>query len=202
MTRPARSDSVLPFPASTLAPGQTDWPCRLTPRLGAEAPAGLHTLGNPALLQSPLLALFCSARCPGEAILRAYDEAAHWRDTGRGVVSGFHSPMENECLRILLRGPQPIVICPAHGLPLRLPPTWRDPLATGRMLIVTPFGPAVRRATREFADRRNLLVAALADELWFAHITPGGQMARLAQRAAQWGAALPAAAAPPCRRTA
>jgi predicted Rossmann fold nucleotide-binding protein DprA/Smf involved in DNA uptake len=202
MTRPARPHPTRSLSAATLVPGQPGWPHRLTARLGAEAPAVLHAFGNTALLQTPLLALFCSARCPGEAILRAYDEASHWRDTGRGVISGFHSPMENECLRILLRGPQPVVICPAHGLPLRLPPVWREPLATGRLLIVTPFGAAVRRATREFADLRNLLVAALADELWFAHVTPGGQMARLAQRAGRWGATLPAAVATPNVRTA
>jgi hypothetical protein len=32
------------------------------------------------------------------------------------------------------------------------------------------------------ATRRNELVAALADEVWFAHITPGGRMEQLAKR--------------------
>ncbi len=172
--------------AATVTPGHPDWPPRLAARLGADAPARLHTLGPPALLREPLIALFCSARCPGEAILRAYDQAAHWRDTGRGVISGFHSPMEHECLRILLRGPQPVVICPARGLPLRLPSAWREPLAAGRLLLVTPFRLLERRATSELADRRNLLVAALAAERWFAHVTPGGRMDRLARRAAAW----------------
>lgn len=36
------------------------------------------------------------------------------------------------------------------------------------------------------AVRRNEIVAALADEVWFAHITPGGQMAHLAGMVAHW----------------
>jgi hypothetical protein len=59
-----------------------------------------------------MTALFCSARCPGSVILRAYDQAAQWRDTGHCVISGFHSPVEKECLRILLRGEPPFTICP------------------------------------------------------------------------------------------
>ena len=87
-------------------------------RLGAAAPTRLFAR-QCRLLAPPKC--FCSARCPGEAILRAYDQAAHWRDTGRAVIGGFHSPMEKECLRILLRGPQPVIVCPARGLPA-LPP--------------------------------------------------------------------------------
>jgi hypothetical protein len=62
-----------------------------------------------------MAALFCSARCPGRAILAAHDQAALWRDEGRCVVGGFHSPVEEECLRILLRGRQPVIVCPARG---------------------------------------------------------------------------------------
>ncbi len=177
-------------PITTLTPEHPCWPRQLLPRLGADAPRELSALGAQALLASPLTALFCSACCPGEAILRAYDQAAHWRDTGRAVIGGFHSPMEHECLRILLRGPQPVIICPARGLPKRLAPELHAPLAAGRLLLLTPFPESERRVTRELAERRNLVVAALAAEVWFAHIAPGGQMDHLAQRVAAW-AALP-----------
>ena len=65
-------------------------------RLGADAPPILTTLGNRDLLALPKTALFCSARCPGHVILTAYDQAAKWRDAGRCVISGFHSPVEKE----------------------------------------------------------------------------------------------------------
>jgi len=159
----------------------TRFPARLRERLDDGAPAQLSALGNLDLLAQLKIALFCSSRCPGSAIIAAYDQAAHWRDTGRCVISGFHSPVEKECLRILLRGPQPIIICPARSLEtLRLPSDWKAPLAGGRLLILSCFPAAQRRATAELAARRNDLVAALADEVWFAHIAPGGQMERLA----------------------
>ncbi len=157
------------------------FPPRLRERLGAGAPAQLSALGNLNLLAQPKVALFCSARCPGSAIITAYDQAAHWRDTGRCVIGGFHSPVEKECLRILLRGPQPIIICPARSLEnLHVPSAWKASMAAGRLLILSCFPAAQRRATAELAARRNKLVAALADEIWFAHIAPGGQMERLA----------------------
>jgi predicted Rossmann fold nucleotide-binding protein DprA/Smf involved in DNA uptake len=141
----------------TLSPDDARYPPQLRERMGDAAPTKLSTLGNLNLPALPKTALFCSVRCPGHVILTAYDQAAKWRDPGRCVISGFHSPVGKECLRILLRGSQPIIICPARTLPQRVPP--------------------------ELAIRRNEFVAALADELWFAHITPGGQMDKLAQRA-------------------
>ncbi|HEY5910764.1 MAG TPA: hypothetical protein VJA21_09200 [Verrucomicrobiae bacterium] len=73
-------------------------------------------LGDPALLRRQKLALFCSVKCPGDLILRAYDYAKKLRDDGVTVIGGFHSPVEKECLRILLRGTQPVIICPARSL--------------------------------------------------------------------------------------
>ena len=179
--------------AAKITPADGCWPGKLEQRLGRNSPPELTALGNAALLASPLTALFCSARCPGEAILRAYDQAAHWRDTGRAVIGGFHAPLERECLRILLRGPQPVVVCPARGLPRRLTPELRAPFLAGRLLLVTPFPESERRVTRALAERRNEIVAAVADEVWFAHIAPGGQMARLAQRVAEWAGREPSA---------
>lgn len=68
------------------------YPARLRERLRTKAPAELFALGNLDLLALPKTALFCSARCPGDALLRAYDQAAKWREEGRCVISGFHSP--------------------------------------------------------------------------------------------------------------
>ncbi|MFA5192403.1 MAG: hypothetical protein WC740_16985, partial [Verrucomicrobiia bacterium] len=86
----------------SLGSADVRYPARLRERLGDDAPAQLTSLGNLDLLALSKTALFCSARCPGHAILRTYDQAAKWRDEGRCVISGFHSPVEKECLRILL----------------------------------------------------------------------------------------------------
>ena len=158
------------------------YPPRLRERLGTDTPPQLTALGNLDLLALPKTALFCSARCPGDAILRACDTARQWRDEHRCIISGFHSVVEKECLRILLRGSQPIIICPARSLPKRVPAEWQKPLADGHLLILSCFNEGERRVTADLAARRNELVAALADEVWFAHITPGGRMEQLAKR--------------------
>jgi predicted Rossmann fold nucleotide-binding protein DprA/Smf involved in DNA uptake len=155
--------------------------------MGADAPPQLTALGNLDLLALPKTALFCSARCPGDAVLRACDTARQWRDENRCIVSGFHSVVEKECLRLLLRGSQPIIICPARSLEnFRIPAEWKEPLARGRLLLLSCFAAAHRRVTAELAVRRNEFVAALADQVWFAHIAPGGKMERLADKVAGW----------------
>ena len=47
------------------------------------------TIGDQALLKQPLLALFCSIKCPGELILKLFDFAKELRlsDMGREAVS-------------------------------------------------------------------------------------------------------------------
>lgn len=161
------------------------YPARLRERLGADAPPQLTVLGNLDLLTLPKTAFFCSARCPGDAILRACDIARQWRDENRCIISGFHSVVEKESLRILLRGSQPIIICPARSLQnFRLPAGWKEPLAQGRLLLLSCFAASDRRVTAELAARRNEFVAAVADKVWFAHIAPGGKMQRLANKVA------------------
>ncbi len=171
---------------SILRAGEAGYPAILLARLNSAAPATLTALGNLDLLAQPKTALFCSARCPGSAILAAYDHSAVWRDSGRCIISGFHSPVEQECLCILLRGKQPIIICPARALPKRIPPEWRQPLAEGRLLILSAFPDTQNRVTAALAHRRNEIVAALADEAYFAHITPGGNTDLLAKLVAKW----------------
>ena len=134
--------------------------------------AGEHTVTFPHL--------------PGQDSV-AMVKAAKWRDTGRCVISGFHSPVEKECLQILLRGTQPIIICPARSLPRRVPPEWQQPLAAGRLLVLSPFTARENRVTADLATRRNEFVAALANEVFIVHATAGGHLDSLSHRLRVWG---------------
>lgn len=150
-------------------------------RFQSAPPDFIDTLGNLELLTGRLTAFFCSAKCPGETLLKAYDLATRWRDERRTVISGFHSPVESDCLRILLRGTQPVIICPARSLiGMRLPAEWKPALAGSRLLVLSPFPESVRRPSARLAAERNAFAAALADEIVIAHATPGGSLARLA----------------------
>ena len=101
---------------SVLRSTDAEYPARLRERLGDQAPRTLNGLGDLELLSKVKTGLFCSVRCPGDAILASYDAARKLRDEGVTVISGFHSPVEKECLRILLRGKQPIIICLARAM--------------------------------------------------------------------------------------
>ena len=75
----------------------------------------INLRGNARLLEESLTAIFCSLRRPGDLILKTYDLARIMRDAGDPVIGGFQTPMENECLRLLPRGSQPVVVCPSRG---------------------------------------------------------------------------------------
>ena len=161
-----------------------DDPTHPAPRLSPET---VHR-GNLRLLDEPLTALFCSQRCPGDLVLKMYDLARSMRDAGIPVVGGFQTPMEQECLRLLLRGSQPVVVCPARGIDrMRIPRTWRPALDEGRLLILSPFPETVRRPTAKTAAERNELVASLADRVFFAHAAAGSRTEALAGKVAPTG---------------
>lgn len=163
-----------------LTPADASYPARL--RASAAAPE-IWALGDVRALASPLTAFFCSAKCPGDIILRSHDAATRWRDEGRVIVSGFHSPVERDCLRILLRGKQPIIICPARTLAgFRVPAEWQAALDASRLLVLSPFASNVRRTSARLAAQRNEFAASLADEIHIAYATPGGSLEQLARR--------------------
>lgn len=164
-------------PLITLVPGSPDCRPRLNHAATLTGITALHAMGNLAILSQPLLGFFCSSRCPGSVILRAYDLARELRDNHIPVISGFHSPIERESLRLLLRGQQPIVICAARSLArLRIPPDWRQPLADGRLLIISPITGDIHRPTAEHAALRNHFAAAIADTVLIAHAAPGSKI--------------------------
>jgi predicted Rossmann fold nucleotide-binding protein DprA/Smf involved in DNA uptake len=131
---------------------------------------------------SPLskLALFCSVKCPGKLVLEAYDTCRQLRETAITVIGGFHSPMEQECLRILLRGKSPVIWCLARGKLARTPHTFTEPVATGCLTIHATFPDNVRRVTTATSTKRNRIVADMADAVFVAHAAPGSKIESLA----------------------
>lgn len=164
-------------------------PQRAREALGEHAPGTLAVIGDAALLDRRLLGLVCSVRCPGSIILAAYDLALALREAGVPVAGGFHSPMERELLRLLLRGRQPVVIAVARSLAgMRVPAEWRAPIAQGRLAVVSPFGAdGLRRTTAAMAQARNRFVAAMAAAVLAVHAAPGGKTEALCREALAWG---------------
>jgi len=142
----------------------------------------LKIAGDAAILDRPKIALFCSVKCPGKLILETYDLAKRFRNEGVLVISPFHSPMEQECLRILLRSPNPVIWALARGLYRKIPSTpvdCRSAVAEGRLVMLTPFPDAVRHITAITATTRNRLVADMATAIVVAHAAPGSKMEAL-----------------------
>jgi DNA processing protein len=140
----------------------------------------LHLLGDPALLSAPQIALLGSVSCPATLLLAMHDQAQQWRQTGVGVVSGFQSPLEEEALLVLLRGASPLLICLARSMEkYRLPKPWREPLAQGRLAVISAATHA--RATPTSTHQRNQLVAALAPTLLIPYAAPQSKTLALAQ---------------------
>ena len=86
------------------------------------------------------------------------------------VISGFHTPVELDCLEILLRGRQPMVICPARSIAhIRVPMAWKKHLEDGRLLILSPFESKEMRVNATLAERRNRFVALIARSILIAY---------------------------------
>lgn len=159
-----------------LTPEDEHYPEPLRNALAEGPPETVYVAGGLAILERRTLALFCSVKCPGAVILETYALAQRLRQLPFAVLGAFHSPVERECLRVLLLGPAPLVICPAAGLVgMRLPAGYAPALEGGRLLLISPRGARRRRFGAEAAQARNAFVAALADILFIAYAAPGGR---------------------------
>jgi len=151
----------------------------------------IWALGDASILERPLLGFFCSVKCPGDLILRTYDLARSLRDAGVPIVSGFHSPIEKDCLELLLRGSQPIVICPARSIQnMRLDKNLKADIEKGRVLVLSPFEETVKRPTAQISERRNQFVGALAAAAFVAYAEPGGKTGEFCKKILNAGKSL------------
>jgi len=160
----------MPFKINIIETNSSDCPAFLKNRVSNDLFPKIWAIGNLTILEQKLLGFFCSVKCPGAIILKTYDLIRDLRNAGITVISGFHSPIEKDCLDLLMRGKQPIVICPARGIEtMRIPKSWRAPIQENRLLILSPIENKHRRPTVALAEHRNRFVEMLADKILIAY---------------------------------
>jgi hypothetical protein len=99
------------------------------------------------------------------------------------VISGFHSPLEQSVLEVLLTAKAPCVIVIARKLEeAQLPPMWLRALEQGTAFVIG-MTPVTQRLTTELAAHRNEWVAQRATRIVIAHASAGGG---LAQQTTMW----------------
>lgn len=164
-----------------------NYPSALNKHLAEDAPNIITSLGSINILCHNSTALFCSVKCPGDLILKTYDLAQILRQAGMTVIGGFHSPMERECLAILLRGSQPVIICPARNINgMRIRKEYKKPLNNGRLLFLSPFDENQRRISVKTSHYRNLFVAALSIVVFVAHAGPSSKTEAFCREILSW----------------
>lgn len=136
----------------------------------------MHYLGNMEILGNYKTAFLCSRKCPAEIILQTYEWAIEMRDSGKCVISGFHSRIEKDVLKYLLKGSQPLIIVLARGMKKRFEPELAAAVAEQRLLIIAPFEEKVKRVTKETSHIRNKYMLELADAIHIPYYTKGGMI--------------------------
>jgi hypothetical protein len=131
-------------------------------------------LGQLKLLDAAPIAFFCSTRCGGDAVLKAYEWARQQCDLGTTVISGFHTPVEKDVYAILARRGARIIHCYPNRLPLKRPtPEQRSLIDEGRLLLLVPKACAqLPRPTRQSCSLRNRFVADKAQSITVGSMHP------------------------------
>lgn len=135
-----------------------------------QPPVTLHATGNLRLIECPATAFLCSTQCPSDKILEAFDWARRQCDEGGTVISGFHTPVEQDVLAILAKRGANIVWVPGRDIPKTMDATFRQPMEENRLLVLSPFpygNPS--RPSKESCSSRNGFVLAFAKDRYLPH---------------------------------
>lgn len=126
----------------------------------------------------------CSRSCPGDIILKAQDWANGRGTSSAPVIGGFHTPVERDVLRILLRGAAPVKIVLARTAQgYRMSRAVKAAVTAGTARIVSPFPATQTRTTAATAEARNRHILTLCNTVLIAHAAPGGKTEALAREA-------------------
>jgi DNA processing protein len=149
---------------------------------GGEQVPKLWYCGELSLLKNQLLGVVSARKIEPDLALKAADLLEQLASTGLTFIGGWHSPLEEEALRVLLRAPAKIVFCVSKSLEKFVPSPAIDSLVTeGRGLLLTHCSPRVRRISRDASLRRNEVFLNLAKALLVLSAPPRSASLKLAE---------------------
>ena len=126
----------------------------------------LAYLGNKELLKMRKVGFLASRKISTLSILPTLDWAMQVsKQKGITVVSGFHSKMERDVLKILLQGECGIIVVLARGMYRKLPKQYEKAISQNRLLIISCEKESVTRVSEATAHKRNDYVREIADEM-------------------------------------
>lgn len=123
-------------------------------------------IGNTELLQKRKIGFLASRKIATLSVLPTLDWATEISQREEvAVVSGFHSQMEKEVLKILLRGKCGIIVILARGMYRQVPKYYEEALQQNRLLLLSYEKDNVTRISEQTAHKRNKQVVSLSDEM-------------------------------------
>lgn len=133
----------------------------------------METVGNKVLLEHRKIGYFASSKIATLSVLPTLDWASEIAklDTVT-IVSGFHSKMEREVLKILLKGRCNIICVLARPIYKVIPDKFRDAYAQDRILFISHNTSKSTMTSRHLCQKRNDYIASISDELVFSSLTP------------------------------
>lgn len=123
-------------------------------------------LGNKDLLKMRKVGFLASRKISTLSILPTLDWAMRvCKQKDIAIVSGFHSKMERDVLKILLQGECGIIVVLARGMYRKLPKQYEEAMSQNRILIISYEKESVTRISEATAHKRNNYVREIADEM-------------------------------------
>ena len=123
-------------------------------------------LGNKELLKMKKVGFLASRMISTLSILPTLDWAMRvCKQKDIAIVSGFHSKMERDVLKILLQGECGIIVVLARGMYRNLPKQYEVAMLQNRLLIISHEKESVTRVSEATAHKRNDYVREIVDEM-------------------------------------
>ena len=122
-------------------------------------------LGNTELLKMRKIGFLASRKISTLSILPTLDWALKIsKQKDIAIVSGFHSKMERDVLKILLQGECGIIVVLTRGMYRKLPKQYEVAMSQNRLLIISYEKESVTRVSEVTAHKRNDYVREVTDE--------------------------------------
>ena len=167
--------------------GSPDYPKGLDPFFEKEPPR-LWYVGEPSILNNSLLGIVSARKIEPDLALKVSELLRQLPTLEVAFIGGWHSPLEEEALRILLNQLVRIVFCVPKSLSRFVPSAEvADVISQRRGLLLSHCSPKAKRISRDASLRRNRLIAGLSRGMVVLSAPPASASLKLAQLTIQLG---------------